>query len=370
MKSKKIYIFIGTTAELIKLAPVLKEFKRRGTKFTVIASGQNNIVFDELQSFTGKLNIIYAVRPKANQSSVVKFLVWSLRSLVSLMVGMRGLFDGLNKTNSYFIVHGDTVSSLIGAVVARLYGLNLVHIESGLRSFNFFEPFPEEICRYIISRLADIHFCPNQWSLNNLKQVDKIKINTQQNTLYDIYRTVIKKPSKHPFVNTLQKNKNKYFVLVIHRQEHVIFNKSSTQAIIQQIFKIVPSDLQCIFMVHDLSANFISSLQTTIPKKIIKNIIKSPRLPYQDFMHVLSGAEFMITDGGSNQEELYYMGKPCLLIRNCTERIEGLNKNVVVSQENELVIRQFIEEYQSYQQPPISDTVHPSQIIVDALIKA
>jgi len=84
-------------------------------------------------------------------------------------------------------------------------------------------------------------------------------------------------------------------------------------------------------------------------------------------MALLKDAEFIVTDGGSNQEELYYMGKPCLLIRNYTERMEGLNRNVVLSKNNKRSIRKFIENYETYIQPSVHVTVPPSTIIVDHL---
>ncbi|RPI80779.1 MAG: hypothetical protein EHM34_09565, partial [Nitrosopumilales archaeon] len=187
MEQRRIYIFIGTTAELIKLTPVIHELNRRKIKFTIIASGQNDIHFEEFQPALGNLDITYAVTPKSTQSSVPRFVIWSIRTFFSLLIGMRFGFRGLNKSNSYFIVHGDTVSSLMGSLVASIYGLQLVHVESGLRSFNFFEPFPEEICRYIVSRLANVHFCPNSWCMDNIASLAGEKINTQQNTLIEIF---------------------------------------------------------------------------------------------------------------------------------------------------------------------------------------
>lgn len=364
---KTIYIFIGTTAELIKLVPVIQELKKRKKQFSIIASGQNDIKFEEFYSLTGNLTVIRAVKPKAIESSVFKFVIWSMRTFLSLLTGMRNLFRGLNTSNSYFIVHGDTVSSLIGSVVARIYGLNLVHIESGLRSFSFSEPFPEEICRYIISRLAHIHMCPNNWSMNNLQHVGGKKVNTYQNTLIEIFYDAMKHKSTHPFVLKLKKLKRPYVVLVIHRQEHVIFEKEKTKELLSSILANIPDNMDCVFLIHDLSAKFIESISGIIPQKVIKRIIKTGRLPYKDFMHVIHGAECMITDGGSNQEETYYMGKPCLIVRNRTERIEGLGSNAVLSYENKHIIRNFFQNYAFYTQKIVPLSIPPSTIICDYL---
>ncbi len=367
MVKKRVFLFVGTTAELIKLAPVIKEFNKRKIEFTIIASGQNDIRFEEFATEIGDVDILYAVTPKGKGSSMVLFFVWTIRTFFSLLLGMRSQFLGLNKSNSLFIIHGDTVSSLMGALVASLYGLKLVHIESGLRSFNFLEPFPEELCRYIISRLADIHFCPNEWSVNNLKGVKGEKINTGQNTLIESFWSVMKMKSYHPFVMQLQRTKKRYFVLVVHRQEHVIFGKEKTKKIVRMVLEAVPRNLRCIFLVHDLSENFVYSLGRTIPQNIANTITRIERLSYLDFMHLLKSAEFVVTDGGSNQEEMYYMGKPCLLLRKRTERIEGLGDNVVLSKNNRSRITEFLTQYKKYKRKQIMLSIYPSHIITERL---
>jgi len=367
MSSKSIYIFIGTTAELIKLAPVIREFNRRKIEFTIIASGQNVINFDEFQPMLGKLDVIRGVTPKSNESSVWQFVIWSVRTFFSLLVWMRVGFRGLNKKNSYFIVHGDTVSSLMGALVCSIYGLKLVHIESGLRSFNFFEPFPEEICRFIISKLANIHFCPNDWCVSNLASTKGEKINTKENTLIEVFWESMKQKKDIKIVSKMKKMKKKYYVLVSHRQEHVIFHKDRTKEIIEFVVKNARPGLFCIFVMHDLSAAFINTLEKRLDSISDHKVMLVNRLVYTDYMNLLKNAEFMVTDGGSNQEEMYYMGKPCLLLRNVTERIEGLNRNVVLSQNRKSIIKDFLTTYSRYNRVPIRMKQRPSKIIVDSL---
>ena len=131
---------------------------------------------------------------------------------------------------------------------------------------------------------------------------------------------------------------------------------------------MLPKNLFCVFLVYDQSTHFITVLDLVIPKRLKKKMIKIGRLPYSDFIKLLQGSKFVITDGGSNQEELYYMGKPCLLLRNYTERIEGLSQNVVLSRNNKSTIRKFIKNYYTYVQAPVKTSVRPSAIIVDCLM--
>ena len=367
MNHKSTYLFIGTTAELIKLIPLIRELNIRKIPFQIIASGQNDIQFDEFKADLKQITIRRAVTPKGNKSSIILFVIWSLRTFFALLKGMQNDFRGLNKTNSLFIVHGDTVSSLMGSLVATVYRLKLVHIESGLRSFNFMEPFPEEICRYIISRLADIHFCPNEWSINNLSHVKGEKVNTYQNTLIESFWRAMKEKGRNKFVQKMLSGNKKFFVLVIHRQEHVLFNKEQSKKTMKLILNNSPKTLQCLFLIHDISTNLVRSLTYLIPKDVADNIVKVKRLPYSDFMHLLLGAEFIITDGGSNQEEMYYMGKPCLLLRNHTERIEGLRKNILLSRNKEQNIIRFMKNYERYRSNFVRIDKRPSKIIVDYL---
>lgn len=368
MKQRRIYLFIGTTAELIKLIPIIREFKKRRIIFTIIATGQNDIRFEEYPEIIKGVKILKAVTPKSKNSSVWAFFIWSIRTFFSLLLGMRSNFKGLNKSNSFFIIHGDTVSSLMGSLVASLYGLKLVHIESGLRSFHFFEPFPEEISRYIVSRLADIHFCPNAWSIKNLSSYKGDKVNTYQNTLIEAFLKAMEQKVQNDQVKQIIRRKRKYFVMVIHRQEHVSFGSTSMYPILSHIFMSLPENIDCIFLQHDQSKNFINTFHTLIPDQKKKNLIKIGRLPYSDFMQLIRNSEFLITDGGSNQEEMYYMGKPCLLIRNFTERIEGINENVMLSRNSRDSISSFIRNYKKFKRKPITSFIAPSKIIVDFLI--
>lgn len=366
---KQMYIFIGTTAELIKLAPVIRALNKKKIRFTIIASGQNDIRFDEFKDILRNVKILRAITPKSKDSSVIKFVMWSARTYFSLLIGMRGNFKGLNKSNSLFIVHGDTVSSLMGSLVAKVYGLKLVHIESGLRSYHFFEPFPEEICRFIISRIADVHFCPNAWAVNNLRNTGGEKINTYENTLIETFWSVMKQKSNHPFVRRVQKDKRKYFVLVAHRQEHVLFHRTETKQTIKFVLQHGPVNFRCLFLVHDISTGFVNSLDSLIPAEVADRITRVGRLPYRDFMYLIKGAEFLVTDGGSNQEEMYYMGKPCLLLRRVTERREGLGKNVILSKNDKNTISIFLRHYKKYKKSPNRPAVLPSKIILNFLLK-
>lgn len=362
MKNRNIYIFLGTTAEFIKLAPVIKELKKRRINFRLITSGQTQIHFEDFISYLGKLQPYYSLKDKANKSSIFHFFVWAVKTFFQFLMFLKHDLPSKDKKCAYILVHGDTVSALIGALVARIIGIKVAHIESGLRSFNFFEPFPEEICRFIISKISDFHFCPNNWAVKNLKGEKGVKINTNQNTFIESFIWALKLHTE----NNL-KIKGRYFVLVVHRQEHVIFSKQKTVRILKHVFNSIPKNVTCVFLIHELTKSLLSSgLKENILERLGVKFV--PRQTFTNFVNLLEKAEFIITDGGTNQEEAYYLGKPCLILRNVTERIEGLNENAIISSDNKSIIQQFIKNYKIHKRQPVSLESSPSKLVVDYLL--
>jgi UDP-N-acetylglucosamine 2-epimerase (non-hydrolysing) len=357
---RNIYFFIGTTAELLKLFPVIRELEKRKINFKIITSGQTDINFNEVASWIEKKKPDIELIKKSNQSSITLFILWSLKTIFLAPLKLRKEFVSVNKNRPIMIVHGDTVSSLLGTLVAKLYGIKVIHIESGLRSYNFLEPFPEELTRFVISKFADVHFAPNKWSMSNLSNAHGIKINTYQNTFIESLSFAIKKKD-HP----KKPLKGKYFVFILHRQEHVVFGRDESKQLVEYILDISQSELTCVFIKHSTNEKFLKTLNPSVLKQ--RKIDFVSRLPYSEFLDLIKNSEFIITDGGGNQEEAYYLGIPCLIIRKHTERIEGLGGNALLLGSNKKRIDQFLKNYKSYRRPRVEVTTRPSKIIVDYL---
>lgn len=368
MTKKIIYFFIGTTAELIKLAPVIKEFKNRKADFKIITSGQNNVNFQLLEPIIGKQSAYnsFKIKPfKIPLNIYIKFVFWIIKSITNYMLFFRNEFKGKNKKNILFIVHGDTVSALLGAVIGRIYGLKLVHIESGYRSFNFLEPFPEELCRYIVSHLSRILFCPNDWCLNNVKNNRGLKISTGQNTVYESCIEALKLKTDYKLRQLINQ---KFFLLILHRQEHMLFKKDLAKKYINILLSFAKSDMKCIFILHPLTENFLKGEGMLEQIKKNPNIISVPRIPYIEFMKILSECEFIATDGGSNQQEAYYLGKPCLLLRKYTEQIEGLDSNTVLAKDDINIVQDFLINYKTKISTRVTVKKLPSKIVAETLL--
>lgn len=352
MSSIKSSFWIGTEAELIKVFPIMLEMEKRKLSFNIISTGQNDILKSKLLNlFSTKLDIqLLSSGPKKKSS--LGLLIWFIQTF----------FISLGKVerskDKVLFIHGDTVSTLMGAVVGWLKGFKIAHVEAGLRSFNFWKPFPEEIDRVISSKFVDFHFCPNDEAVVNLKDTTGKKINTRYNTLFDSLNT-FKKQTK----NQDRAHERDYFVFVLHRQEN-LFDDSFVKSVIELVLEKCHT-IHCKFILHEPTKNKLAQLGLLSSVEQNKNISTYPRMPYFDFMEILVDAKFLVSDGGSNQEESFYLGLPCLIMRTETERSEGLNANVILERKNIANIRSFFDDYSQYKKEIILSEAYPSAIIVD-----
>jgi len=361
--SYRLYFFVGTTAELIKLMPVMQACSRNGLPFKLIASGQNDIEHSELLKHCGKDGVDLVLHEGPIRKSALGLLLWLIKTLLTSAWKLRRVFGVHKRGEAVLVVHGDTVSTVMGAFLGKLYGLKVVHIEAGLRSFDYFHPFPEEINRVITSRLADIHFCPNAWAVSNLKGRSGVKIDTCHNTLLDALAIAQAEMDVSPIVIQLQRES--YFVFVMHRQEN-LFDDELVRALVEKVIH-QSKKTHCVFILHHLTEVALERLGLLATLQKVPTITTVRRLPYVEFMQLLSAADYVVTDGGSNQEECYYLGKPCLVLRKATERTEGLGQNVLLSKLDWSTVDAFLGDPMQYSRSPVAAVDSPSQIIARRL---
>ena len=349
-----IHIIIGTRAQLIKVAPVIIELKNRSIDYSFVFTGQHNVTIDDL---IGVFGIKHPDLRLYNGKEIIKISqvpFWSFKCVLKSISGK----DFFNKGN-VTLVHGDAYSAILGVIIAKLSRMNVGHIEAGLRSFDFFNPFPEEIVRVLTSKLTVFHFCPGRWAINNLKKNKGIKIDTKLNTLYDALRLFVDRQV------AVDPSKKRYGIVSIHRFEN-IYSKERLK-LIADLISDISKKISLLFVLHPSTKHNLKRYGLLETLKQNENIELRPRYTYFKFVKLMMNSEFVITDGGSNQEECYYLGKPCLLFRDKTERLEGLGKNVVLSKFDRDIIHSFIDNYERYQYPLIRVDRTPSKIIVDFL---
>lgn len=355
-----IHIVIGTKAQLIKMAPIMSELQRRGIDYRFIFTGQHQETITKLRKNFGIKSPDVTLHKGKDITGIGQMFFWILRILYQTIIHKRRIF-GKTTSSDIILVHGDTFSTLLGALMGKVAGIQIGHIESGLRSFNVWNPFPEEIVRILTFRLSDYLFCPGQWAVANVKNFKGIKINTKHNTLYDSL-CLARDRFEHSHVAIPE---TPYAVCTIHRFE-TIFKKEQFEKSLDIIIEI-SRNIRVLFILHPPTKKQLTKLSLMAKLTAEKNIELRPRYDYFDFIKLIDSSEFVVSDGGSNQEECYYLGKPCLLLRETTERKEGLERNIILSKFDRSVINDFCNSYHKYQDTALKLNDLPSKTIVDYL---
>ena len=185
---KTFYFFIGTEAELIKVYPLIRKMENSHIPYSIISSGQNDISKSRvlLAANGGNIDIVLSDENDIHKSALglVGWYICTSKRAVKLICERFDMQKNHDRTENVMIVHGDTISTVMGAYIGRKLGMKVAHIEAGLRSHNWLNPFPEEIDRMLVSRVADYSFAPGRGAANNLKG-HKGVYDTKVNTLTD-----------------------------------------------------------------------------------------------------------------------------------------------------------------------------------------
>lgn len=357
------YFFIGTEAELIKMTPVLAIFNERGVSYKIISSGQNVITNSDMLKYLDHAVDIYLQAQPVHQSPF-GLIKWFIHTFIRGIFILRREFRSVERQRVWFVIHGDTVSTVLGAVLGRIFQLKIAHVEAGYKSPNLFYPFPEELDRTISSYLSDRLFCPYDSIGKKNLHVNKKSIDIGYNTSIDSLSLALNVKVRTKLLTTL--DNKKFFIFALHRQETLI-NKRLFTELIETLLKL-DKELTCLFALHHPTKQLLQDLNLLEKLRNDKKIIITPRLSYFEYVHALNRSEFIMTDGVGNQQETYYLGKPCLILRNQTEGLEGLGKNAVLNGTNTKKIHTFLEQYKKYKKQPISYIKSPSTIIADNLL--
>ncbi|MGE5327859.1 MAG: UDP-N-acetyl glucosamine 2-epimerase [Thiobacillus sp.] len=357
-----IHFVIGTRAQLFKMAPLMRECDKRGYKWRWVYTAQHKDTIENTLKIFELKNPDYVLFDWSTEAKTISNMWYWLLNVVPQLLKGKKILDGYTGKKHVVLTHGDTFTTWWGALLGRLNRCNVMHVESGLRSFNIFKPFPEEINRLITFRLSNIYACPGKWAIDNLNKYKGKKINTIQNTQIDVLRFGLEKCEK----TDIEIPKNKYVVASIHRYEN-IFKEERFAEIIDRIEGIADK-FKIYWVQHPATKEQLNKLPKIANRlKTNKNIILLPRLEYLQFIKLVKHSEFVITDGGGNQEELFHLGKPTLLFRNETERQEGLGVTAVISKLEPAVINDFVKNYKKYSIKPFSKKAEPTKVISDYL---
>lgn len=362
-----IWFILGTAAELIKMYPVLLEAERRKYSWFAVSSGQSPVnlmkQWRDLQLPENK--IFAAVDTTEDLSSSIDALKWFFGSV---FIPTHRLYQTLKEKSGIepsprdlIFVHGDTLTTLMGSLWAKKMRIPIAHVEAGMRSGNLLEPFPEEICRRIVSYLATWHFPPYEKAAQNLiheKQAGKI-LSTGANTLLDAIRVVLE---KFPRPSDSVDGK---VIVNLHRFENL--NNEVRWNKMMAVLKTAAQKYKLVFVMHPPTRYRLEKNPDLLADLKSCGIEFRDRVPFTQFAHWLKDCHFLITDGGSNQQETSYLGKPCLLLRDRTESIEGIDSNCVLSRFNERLIDDFLDNPEKYRVITSIQNIQPTKIIFDSL---
>lgn len=347
---KKILLIFGTRPEAIKMAPLVKAFKKESNvEVKICVTAQHRQMLDQVLE-------IFDIKPDYDLNLMKKE-----QDLYDLTAKM--LLDLKEVLNSFqpdiVFVHGDTTTAMTASLAAFYSKIKIAHVEAGLRTGNIYSPYPEEVNRNLISILANYHFAPTMAAKENL-----LKENKSENTIIVTGNTVI--DSLFIILNKIKnsvelKNKvlekiysqyswkeNKRIILItVHRRES--FGEKLKNICLA--FKILAEnnpEIDFVFPVH-LNPNVQQPVKEILSN--IANIYLIKPLEYVEFVYMMSKAYFIITDSGGIQEEAPSLSKPVLVLRDTTERPEavkfgtvkivGTDKKIIIKTAQELLDNEY-----------------------------
>ncbi len=359
-----IAVIYGTTGELIKLAPVLTRLAGQTRVLTLCTGQQVEQIPQMLTDFHLQEPDLWLARGAGGRDLQRSADIpgWGRRVAGTFLQNRRRLQSAVRDDGHrpLVLVHGDTFTTVLGAVIGRMLGTDVAHVEAGLRSGSWRNPFPEELDRRITSRLATIHLAPGAWAANNLRAagVSGQIVDTGDNTIRDALDLV---PPQAPEVDLPSEE---FGVVSLHRFELLGQPKEFRAAL--EVLRDASRSTPLVFIDHPVTAAAISSegLEGLFDDQ---HFVRVPRQRYFPFIALLKASAFLVTDSGGSQEECAALGHPCLVHRATTERQDGLEGPVVLSRMNLSVLSSFLEDPQRHRRQPVSTRGRPSDTILETL---
>jgi UDP-N-acetylglucosamine 2-epimerase (non-hydrolysing) len=367
MRNITVMSIFGTRPEATKMVPLIKELgKRENIKSVVCVTAQHRQMLDQvLELFDIKPDIdLDIMKDRQTLTSIT----------TSVLEGIEGVIKQVKP--DIILVHGDTTTTFAGSLAAFYNGVKIGHVEAGLRTYNKQEPFPEEMNRVLTDAMADIYFAPTQLSKANLlkENIDGKKIFITGNTSIDALADTIEENYKFTVdeLNHIDYNNKRIISMTAHRRENL---GEPLENICKAVLRLVHEnkDVEVVYAVHKNPA-----VREIVYKILSDNeqihLIEPPDM--KDMHNLMKRSYFVMTDSGGIQEEVPSMGKPVLVLRNVTERPEGIEAGTlklagIDEQQIYTMATELLNNEAEYQRMasavnPFGDG-HASERIVDAI---
>ena len=360
----KVLSIFGTRPEAIKMAPLVKELeKRKEIESIVCVTAQHREMLDQvLEVFDIKPNYDLNIMKKGQTLSEITSRV------------LLGLEEVIQKEKpNIILVHGDTTTTFAGALAAFYNQVDIGHVEAGLRTWNKYSPFPEEMNRQMVDRMTDMFFAPTSVSKNNLlnEGIEESKIYITGNTAIDAMKYTVKDNYNNEVFDWV--GDSKLILLTAHRRENL---GEPMRNIFKAVRRIVleNEDVKVIYPIH------MNPIVREIAGEVLSGIDRVKLIePLEvfDFHNFINRSYLILTDSGGIQEEAPSLGKPVLVLRDTTERPEGIEAGTLklVGTDEDVIYNETIkllndkEEYEKMSRAsnPYGDG-NASKYIVDAII--
>lgn len=312
MNKIKVMTIFGTRPEAIKMAPLVKVLKSKEEFDCIVCvTAQHREMLDQVLE-------VFKIKPDYDLN-----IMQDKQTLTGItsraLIGLEGVIQEAQP--DIILVHGDTTTTFVGSLAGFYQQIPVGHVEAGLRAYNKYSPFPEEINRQLTGVLADLHFAPTDLAASNLLKENKIENNIfiTGNTVIDAFETTVNADYSHPVLETI--GNRKMVLMTSHRREN---QGEPMERMFRAIRRLVDThdDIVVVYPVH------LNPVVQETAHRILGNhdriqLIKP--LDVIDFHNFEARAHLILTDSGGLQEEAPYFGVPVLVLRETTERPEGID---------------------------------------------
>jgi len=365
---KRIMFVFGTRPEAIKMAPVINEVEKYPDILepVIVVTGQHRQMLDQVLRIFD-LDPDYDLGIMEENQTIVSIVTKSLQGLEEII---------LREKPDMLLVQGDTSTAFAAGLSAFYYRIPLGHIEAGLRTYDKWRPYPEEMNRKLISDLADLHFAPTGNSVKNLleEKIQRERVYLTGNTVIDALLNVSSRPFDLEKAGIKLRKDRKLILITTHRRENLGAPLRNICSAIKKLSDKFRREVDFILPVHK------NPLVRNVVKEILEevdNVELVEPLDYEPFVHLMKACYLILTDSGGVQEEAPSLGKPVLVLREKTERPEAVEAGTVklVGMDEDLIFKEtsrLITDKAAYNQ--MSQSVNPygdghaSERIVGALL--
>lgn len=325
-----MFVF-GTRPEAIKMAPVIKECGKyqEFLEILVVVTGQHRQMLDQVLRLF-EIDPDYDLGIMEANQTLTSIVTKTLKGIEEII---------LNERPDLILVQGDTSTAFAAGLSAYYYKVPLGHIEAGLRTFDKWQPYPEEINRKLLTSLADLHFPPTKSAMDNLlrEQVPREEIALTGNTVIDALLEVAKRNFNLSSTGLRLTPGKKIVLVTTHRRENWGAPLRGICLAIKTIAERFHEQVEIVLPVHKnpTVSTVVNEVLGNVP-----NVLLTEPLDYEPFIHLLKASYLVLTDSGGIQEEAPSLGKPVLVMRDKTERPEAVLAGTVklVGSDTDLIV--------------------------------